>query len=71
MIPFGRPVSSFGIVFVSAQQVNIEDSSLDQQNVCCLGISRRDDACGKAKGIHTLHSFGFGDPWHKKRWILQ
>ena len=33
------------------------ERSLDLQNVCCLGISRRDDACGKAKGIHTLHSF--------------
>jgi len=32
-IPSGRPVSSFGIIFVSAQLVNMEDSSLDLQNV--------------------------------------
>jgi hypothetical protein len=40
----------------------MEDSSLGLQNVCCLGISRRDDACGEDKGIHTLHSFGHGGP---------
>jgi hypothetical protein len=55
----------YRILILSAQLVNMEDSSLGLQNVCCLGISRRDDACGEAKGIHTLHSFGFGDPCHK------
>ncbi|KAJ6296849.1 hypothetical protein OIU78_022554 [Salix suchowensis] len=51
MIPFGRPARRFGIIYVSAQLVNMEDnSSLYLQNVCCSGISRTEDECGKARG---------------------
>ncbi|KAJ6697521.1 hypothetical protein OIU85_003849, partial [Salix viminalis] len=38
MIPFGRPARRFGIIYVSAQLVNmVDNSSLDLQNVCCSG----------------------------------
>uniref|UniRef100_A0A6N2KB10 Uncharacterized protein n=1 Tax=Salix viminalis TaxID=40686 RepID=A0A6N2KB10_SALVM len=41
MIPLGRPARRFGIIYFSAQLVNMEDNS-------CSGISRTEDECGKA-----------------------
>ncbi|KAL0407338.1 UNVERIFIED_CONTAM: Heterogeneous nuclear ribonucleoprotein U-like protein 1 [Sesamum latifolium] len=48
----------FGCKIVSAQPVVMEDTPLDQQHVCRVGISRGDDAV-RTLG-ETLHSFGFG-----------
>lgn len=48
----------FGCKIVSDQPVDMEDTPLDQQHVCRVGISRGDDAVGNLG--ETLHSFGFG-----------
>ncbi|XP_055805187.1 uncharacterized protein LOC129874004 [Solanum dulcamara] len=48
----------FGCKIVSEQPVDMEDTPLDQQHVCRVGISRGDDAVGNLG--ETLHSFGFG-----------
>ncbi|KAB5511877.1 hypothetical protein DKX38_028905 [Salix brachista] len=72
MIPFGRPARRFGIIYVSAQLVNmVDNSSLDLQNVCCSGISRTEDECGKARGSTLCIALGLEPTWHKNRWILQ
>ena len=55
MIPLGRPARRFGIIYVSAQLVNmVDNSSLDLQNVCCSGISRTEDECGKATVLYGV-----------------
>ncbi|KAL0321200.1 UNVERIFIED_CONTAM: Heterogeneous nuclear ribonucleoprotein U-like protein 1 [Sesamum radiatum] len=48
----------FGCKIVSAQPVVMEDTPLDQQHVCRVGISRGDDAVRNLG--ETVHSFGFG-----------
>ncbi|KAH0770635.1 hypothetical protein KY290_014616 [Solanum tuberosum] len=48
----------FGCKIVAEQPVNMEDTPLDQQQICRVGISRGDDAVGNLG--ETLHSFGFG-----------
>ncbi|XP_009758277.1 uncharacterized protein [Nicotiana sylvestris] len=48
----------FGCRIVSDQPVDMEDTPLDQQHLCRVGISRGDDAVGNLG--ETLHSFGFG-----------
>uniref|UniRef100_A0A5B7A3T6 SPRY domain-containing protein n=1 Tax=Davidia involucrata TaxID=16924 RepID=A0A5B7A3T6_DAVIN len=48
----------FGCKIISAQLVEMENTPLDQQHVCRLGISRGDDAVGNLG--ETEHSFGFG-----------
>ncbi|MCD7455995.1 hypothetical protein HAX54_030422 [Datura stramonium] len=48
----------FGCKIVSDQPVDMEDTPLDRQHVCRVGISRGDDAVGNLG--ETLHSFGFG-----------
>ncbi|XP_058749803.1 uncharacterized protein LOC131622781 [Vicia villosa] len=48
----------FGCTVVSAQPVDTDDTSLDQQHLCRLGVSRGDDTVG-ALG-ETKHSFGYG-----------
>lgn len=48
----------FGCKIISAQPVDLEDTPLDQQHVCRLGISRGDDNVGNLG--ETEHSFGFG-----------
>ncbi|KAI3466638.1 hypothetical protein Pfo_023301 [Paulownia fortunei] len=48
----------FGCKIVSAQPVDMEDTPLDLQHVCRVGISRGDDAVRNLG--ETLNSFGFG-----------
>ncbi|KAL0300756.1 UNVERIFIED_CONTAM: Heterogeneous nuclear ribonucleoprotein U-like protein 1 [Sesamum radiatum] len=48
----------FGCKIVSAQPVVMEDTPVDQQHVCRVGISRGDDAVRNLG--ETVHSFGFG-----------
>uniref|UniRef100_M1C1B0 Heterogeneous nuclear ribonucleoprotein U 1 n=1 Tax=Solanum tuberosum TaxID=4113 RepID=M1C1B0_SOLTU len=48
----------FGCKIVAEQPVNMEDTPLDQQQICRVGISRGDDAVGNLG--ETQHSFGFG-----------
>ncbi|KAK4361043.1 hypothetical protein RND71_019995 [Anisodus tanguticus] len=48
----------FGCKIIADQPVDMEDTPLDQQHVCRVGISRGDDAVGNLG--ETLHSFGFG-----------
>ncbi|KAF7149900.1 hypothetical protein RHSIM_Rhsim02G0119600 [Rhododendron simsii] len=48
----------FGFKIISTQPVDMEDTSLDQQHVCRLGISRGDDKVGNLG--ETENSFGFG-----------
>lgn len=48
----------FGCKIVAAQPVNMDDTPLDQQHLCRLGISRGDDLVGRLG--ETLNSFGFG-----------
>ena len=48
----------FGCKVVSAQPVHMEDTDLEQQHVCRLGISRGDDAVGNLG--ESKHSFGYG-----------
>ncbi|CAL5409752.1 unnamed protein product [Camellia sinensis] len=48
----------FGCKIISAQPVDMEDTPVDQQHVCRLGISRGDDNVGNLG--ETEHSFGFG-----------
>ncbi|XP_059659752.1 uncharacterized protein LOC132306387 [Cornus florida] len=48
----------FGCKIILAQPVVMEDTNLDQQHVCRLGISRGDDSVGNLG--ETPHSFGFG-----------
>ncbi|PIN05194.1 hypothetical protein CDL12_22271 [Handroanthus impetiginosus] len=48
----------FGCKIVSAQLVNMEDTPLDLQHVCRVGISRGDEAVRNLG--ETLNSFGFG-----------
>ncbi|XP_038689144.1 heterogeneous nuclear ribonucleoprotein U-like protein 1 isoform X2 [Tripterygium wilfordii] len=48
----------FSCKIISAQVVDMEDTALDQQHVCRIGISRGDDAVGNLG--ETEHSFGFG-----------
>ncbi|KAK4421260.1 Heterogeneous nuclear ribonucleoprotein U-like protein 1 [Sesamum alatum] len=48
----------FGCKIISAQPVVMDDTPLDQQHVCRVGISRGDDAVRNLG--ETVHSFGFG-----------
>ncbi|KAE9452645.1 hypothetical protein C3L33_15450, partial [Rhododendron williamsianum] len=48
----------FGFKIISNQPVDMEDTSLDQQHVCRLGISRGDDKVGNLG--ESENSFGFG-----------
>lgn len=48
----------FGCKIISTQPVDMEDTALDQQHVCRLGISRGDDKVGNLG--ETEISFGFG-----------
>ncbi|PSS04752.1 Heterogeneous nuclear ribonucleoprotein U-like protein [Actinidia chinensis var. chinensis] len=48
----------FGCKIISAQPVVMEDTPIDQQHLCRLGISRGDDSAGNLG--ETEHSFGFG-----------
>ncbi|XP_058089898.1 uncharacterized protein LOC131236612 isoform X2 [Magnolia sinica] len=48
----------FGCKVISAQPVIMEDTPLDQQHVCRVGISRGDDNVGNLG--ESEHSFGFG-----------
>ncbi|GFQ02319.1 heterogeneous nuclear ribonucleoprotein u-like protein 1 [Phtheirospermum japonicum] len=48
----------FGCKIVSAQPVQMEDTPLDLQNVCRVGLSRGDDDVRNLG--ETLNSFGFG-----------
>ncbi|XP_015064246.1 heterogeneous nuclear ribonucleoprotein U-like protein 2 isoform X1 [Solanum pennellii] len=47
----------FGCKIVAEQPVKMDDTPLDQQQICRVGISRGDDAVGNLG--ETLHSFGF------------
>ncbi|KAM1593119.1 hypothetical protein FF1_036832 [Malus domestica] len=48
----------FGCKIVSYQSVDMEDTKLDQQHLCRLGISRGDDAVGSLG--ETAFGFGYG-----------
>ncbi|XP_077243305.1 uncharacterized protein LOC143883870 [Tasmannia lanceolata] len=48
----------FGCKVISEQTVNMEDTPVDQQHVCRVGISRGDDEVGNLG--ESAHSFGFG-----------
>ncbi|CAK9144092.1 unnamed protein product [Ilex paraguariensis] len=48
----------FGCKIISNQPVDMEDTPLDQQHLCRLGISRGDDSVGNLG--ETEHSLGFG-----------
>ncbi|CDO99634.1 unnamed protein product [Coffea canephora] len=48
----------FGCKIIAHQPVDMDDTPLDQQHICRVGISRGDDAVGNLG--ETLHSFGFG-----------
>ncbi|XP_071718334.1 uncharacterized protein, partial [Rutidosis leptorrhynchoides] len=48
----------FSCKIVSAQNVDMEDTPLDQQHLCRVGISRLNDPVGHLG--ETEHSFGFG-----------
>lgn len=48
----------FGCKIISDQPVTMEDTPLDQQHVCRVGVSRGDTAVGNLG--ESLHSFGFG-----------
>lgn len=48
----------FGCKIVSAQPVKMEDTPLDQQHICRVGISRGDDPVGNLG--ETKSSFGYG-----------
>lgn len=46
----------FACKVVSAQTVNMEDTAPEQQHICCLGISRGDNAVGNLG--ESRQSFG-------------
>ncbi|KAL3519639.1 hypothetical protein ACH5RR_017788 [Cinchona calisaya] len=48
----------FGCKIIAPQPVDMDDTPMDQQNVCRVGISRGDDGVGNLG--ETSHSFGFG-----------
>ncbi|VFQ89547.1 unnamed protein product [Cuscuta campestris] len=48
----------FGCKIIFDQPVTMEDTPLDQQHVCRVGVSRGDNAVGSLG--ESLHSFGFG-----------
>ncbi|KAH9623113.1 hypothetical protein KSS87_013692 [Heliosperma pusillum] len=48
----------FGCKVVSGQPVKMEDTPVDQQNVCRIGISKGEDSVGNLG--ETEHSYGFG-----------
>lgn len=57
-IGIARGKYCFGCQIVSSQPVDMEDTPLDMQHVCRVGISRGDDAVRNLG--ETLNSFGFG-----------
>lgn len=48
----------FGCKIIASQRVDMDDTPLDHQNICRVGISRGDDAVGNLG--ESLQSFGFG-----------
>lgn len=48
----------FGCKIIYDQPVNMEDTPLDQQHLCRVGVSRGDNAVGNLG--ESMHSFGFG-----------